>query len=414
MKIKRIIIVIGLILLGSMLIVACGTPPVEAPAEEAPAEEAPAEEAPAEEAPAEEEMGDTAKAEGFNEPSPRFARDLGYGGEPEMCDPDNPVLTPLVDDPQRIEEVDSAVLDGGTSLTVEYVNENGQTFQITATSLDTSAALEYLMETTACFEAIEVGSPSFVDASSPPLNLILYETLTAYITAEELQVIIADYIQSVEEPTIAGMLEEQGIDPDEPLGEVMAAAEEWIKAALEEGRILEDEAEYLLANLEEFYTEAFYRDQSMSTLAGEIYDPAHDDYDPHLRQDPENVVIEMEWADAPEEGAENYMVFYALDPTVSQQRSHWYDWERSSYVDARLYAYTGRPGTYIYRWDGCYQYRTGRSKTATGWSNRVWDSSDGNMWYRLRVFGWHGSNRYYLSGSWRGPSFRNSTSLGFC
>jgi hypothetical protein len=40
----------------------------------------------------------------------------------------------------------------------------------------------------------------------------------------------------------------------------------------------------------------------------------------------EEMGIEMEWADEPEEGAEEYMIFFALDPTVSGYKSHWYDW----------------------------------------------------------------------------------------
>lgn len=345
----------------------------------------------------------------IQEPVPVIAHDFGFGGEPELCDPTSPVVVPLAEGFQ-IQDTDSTIVDGGIALTVDYVNEKGQTFTITVHSIDGVAAREYLEEVKVCFEAIEVGPPSGIEATSLSLEGILLTSISDNVglSLEELRTQRDEYLAASEAagetPSLAGFLKMLGFDPNVALTDAVTRAQEEIDAALGQGLLTDGEADELASRLQSTFEEALFVDEELSIMDEEILEPK-DDFDRDLSANAENVVVEVEWADAPEDGAENYSIFFAIDPTVGYHRSHWYNWKYKTYVNALLYVYRGKCGAYIYRWDGYSKYLTGTSKSASGWSSWVSASSSTNKWYRLRVYGWQSYNGYYLYGSWRGGSY---------
>lgn len=401
----------------ALLIGACAPAPTVQPAEpaaiEPPAEPA-ATEPPATEPPATEPPDLPVGAEkSFVEPAPVLVHEYDLGGQPRLCDPANPVLTPVGQ--LEIQRTDSTILDGGTAVFVDYVNDNGQTFRISVHSSDPAVAREYLTTLAVCLEAIEVGPPSGIEAASPPFDQFLQDAISdaTGLSLEELQARRDEYIAASEAagetPSLRGFLEFVGADPDAVLQDAVARAGQAIDDARNAGFLTTDEqADNMRARSQIQYEEEF-ADGTFSILAEEIL-AFSGNFADELKANPANIVIEPEWLDTSEQ--ENYMIFSIWEPTIYGPASHWYIWKQNKYVDARLYVYKGKAGPYLYRWEGYCRYLTSTSKIGPGWTTWIEGSSSSYMWYRLRVYGWYSYNTYYLDGTWRGTSPDGSTSCG--
>jgi hypothetical protein len=341
----------------------------------------------------------------FVEPVPVTVYEYGQGGEPNLCHPDNPILTPAGQ--LEIQETESTILDGQIAVFVDYVNDNGQTFRISVHSSDPAVAREYLTTLVVCLEAVEVGPPSGIEAASPPFDQILQDAIrdATGLSPEELQAKRDEYIAASEAagetPSLRGFLESLGADPDAVLQDAVGRARQAIDDARNAGFLTTDEqADNMRARSQIQYEEEF-ADSTFSALTAELLAPSRDLAD-ELRDNPANIVVEAEWLDTREQ--ENYMIFSAWEPTVSGGASHWYSWKNATYVNACLYVSGGKSGDYIYRWTGAYTYVSSSSKIAPGWTTWISGSSATAMWYRLRVYGFYSSNTYYLYGSWRGTN----------
>lgn len=345
----------------------------------------------------------------IQEPIPITVHDFGYGGKPELCDFASPMVAPLAVDSAQYK--DSTLVDKSVALVVSYENEKGQTFWITVHSMGDEAALEYIKEIRVCFEAIQVGPPSGIEAVSVSPENVLRDAIidNVGLSLEELFTQRTEYLEASkaagEIPSLAGLLKTLDFDAEEAFSHFVERAEEAVVNAVDQGLLTEEEANDLSPRLAPILKDALFSNEQLSILDHEILD-VKNDYFQDLSENPENIVVEVEWADEPQGSAKEYSIFFVIDPpTVGQYKSHWYNWKSNTYVDASLWASTGEPGTYLYQWDNGYKYLTGASKKATGYSLWVSASSSTEEWYRLRVYGWDTSNAYYLYGSWEGESY---------
>ncbi|HEU0292216.1 MAG TPA: hypothetical protein VFR47_05745 [Anaerolineales bacterium] len=411
-----------ILLVVVLLISACQPSPTAAPpaTTQAPTEPPPTEpppattEAPTEPPATEPPAVPTATEKTFVEPVPVMVHEYGQGGEPSLCDPANPVLTPVGQ--LETQETESTILDGATAVFVEYVNENGQNFRITVHSSDPAVAKEYLATLALCLEAIEVGPPSGIEATSPPFDQFLRDAISEAtgLSLEELQARRDEYIKAKveagETPSLRDFLKTIGADPDAVLNDALGRAGQAIDAARSAGLLTDEQVADLSARSQIEYEEE-YADSTFSILAEEILAYSGNFAD-ELKANSANIVIEPEWLDTLEQ--QNFMIFSVWDPpTISGVGSHWYIWKKNTYVDARLYVSAGKAGAYLYRWESYCRYLISSAKVAPGWTSLISGSSSVSMWYRLRVYGFYaGSNTYYLYGTWRGLSPTGSTSCG--
>jgi hypothetical protein len=259
-------------LLVVLLIGACAPMATESPAEPAGTE-------PPAEQPATEPQGTEAQEfpvgtdKNFTEPVPVTLYEYGQGGEPDLCDPDNPILTPVGQ--LEIQRTESAILDGQIALFVDYVNQNGQSFRISVHSLDPAVATEYLETLAVCLEAVEVGPPSGIEATSAPFDQILLDATSEAtgLSLEELQARRDEYVASSEAagetPSLRGFLESLGADPDAVLQDALDRAAQAIEDARNAGLLTDEQADDYRARSQIEYEEEF-ADRTFSFLAEEI------------------------------------------------------------------------------------------------------------------------------------------------
>jgi hypothetical protein len=334
--------------------------------------------------------------------------ELPRGVEPQLCNPENPVLTPLSQYERG--EAQPVLVDGGTALVVIYENEQGQTFTITVEGIDVEFLQAYLDTVSVCYEALEDSDLRIPERPLVSLREAVLAAIGQYMggSGSEVWEQFSTAYAAGLYGAISDMLDASDIDPDAVFEGALGILEDSGKAAVEAGLATDGDLEaQIFSVIDEVGARGGAREFLNSLLDPETEQALNlvDD----LTSNGDHIAVTVEWQDS-RQAEVPYVVFFAIDPCQPPNASRiWYPFIQARSVNSIIWVSRGNERLTLWYWAHPYVYRIDNDLRGSGvWTRRLygywWHVSNTvqPQWFITSVDqSGEGADCFVMSGSWR-------------